>query len=412
MTNIIPPCLFQDRQEYFAELWDMYERKSDKKIDEQEKHERECILKESDLNCFPLKSKDHLCHCVENSVERNPKWGTKHPLFWGVIEQFILEKRKRCPMMKRNDFFSVCSFMEESEFNEMLEYFNCIGLVVLVDREPFQNNVILDVGWLWSAVEKLTDVYYFQSKHSRDAKHFLETGLLTLHEFNEIWMGKENRSQECGSYLKSLEMVANFTETSEMDEAIYVPCMNKTPYDDISTRFRQSSILCFSFQFLPAGLFHRLVVFCIEKKGWEVRTDKDGKNLYDTAAIFKLKNHNILIGCNGNVLEARVFIIDTIESIDFELTLDIKKILEDFLRITGKNVYPTTVFKVGYRCKVLAKFCDPSDSSFLTEEQLCESNHQECPQCSKMNPHSIQADRILEFWVCIYIVAIYVCITL
>ncbi|XP_048740261.1 uncharacterized protein LOC125654360 isoform X2 [Ostrea edulis] len=385
------------QHEYFAELWEMYEQKSGKRIDENVRHKRECVFKKSHPKVLPLKAKNRVCHCIENSLEKNPKWGIMHPLFWRVIQKFILEKRKTYPLMRRDDLFTYCAFMEESEFIEMLVYFNYIGLVVFIDREPFRNNVILDVGWFWNAVEKMTNTHYFQRKHSCDARHFLETGLLTLREFNEIWKEKENKSTECGSFLQSLEMVANFTETSETDEAIYVPCMNKKPVDDMSIRFRQSSILCFRFQVLPACLFHRIVVHCIEKMDWEVRTDKCGKNLFDSAAIFKFQNHNILIGCNGNLVEARIFTIDTM-FIDTKLSLDVRRILEDFLRNITIDIYPTALFQVGYRCKVLAKFCDSSDSCFLTEEQLCESNHQECPQCSKMNPHSIQADRILEYW--------------
>ena len=113
------------------------------------------------------------------------------------------------------------------------------------------------------------------------------------------------------------------------------PCMNKKQFpQNRFTSYPSSSILCYAFNVLPAGIYQRLIASCLQIP-WKSASSRDGPFIYQTAAVFLFEKHNILLGMTPTEIQLQVF--NTEGEVDLSTCLTVKKEIDNMLSILSTS---------------------------------------------------------------------------
>ncbi|XP_061193666.1 uncharacterized protein LOC133201889 [Saccostrea echinata] len=281
----------------------------------------------------------------------------------------------------------------------MLQFFHDIRAIVYFDQEFLSEVIILDVQWFADAFKNIItdknhakeDLYAFASEWDK----FNETGELYDTLLFAIWKMNNNgyieHKDNIMLYMEKLGLLAKMNE-----EKWYVPCMNKTPFPvNYFSSYPASSVLCYTFDFLPAGIFHRLVATCMQIP-WEVLADNDQGCIYQTAAIFVFHDlhHNIMLGMTQKEIQLQVFV--AVGEVDVSKCLQIRENIERMLHNLSNTFQKNSEFHVAFKCKPTG-FCDSKESAVISESKFIRATFQ-CPSCPANEKHCIDTQYITKFW--------------
>lgn len=203
----------------------------------------------------------------------------------------------------------------------------------------------------------------------------------------------------------NLDMIAELNPT-----LWYVPCMNKQRYTkSILENCTVSSTLCFVFEFLPIGIFHRLVATCINKHNITLWQSGVKYCVYNNVTVLKCKNTTLmmLIGIRGgkeNADEEYPYSIeiqaiktkDHEETIDSSLCSGIKLIICEVLSsLTQTFQTDKEPFHLGFRC-VRTPYDDLPEGHIILEKDISTDGLVECSKCEPK--HNIEMDSIIGHW--------------
>lgn len=288
--------------------------------------------------------------------------------------------------------------LRDVDIDVMLQFFHDIREILNFNQEPLNQIIVLDIQWFANAFKNvITDKNHAEEdlfEYASEWENFNKTGELSDALLTAIWKTKDydyiEHKKDIMSYMMELGLLAELG-----DMKWYVPCMNKKPFPSNHFKsYTSSSILCYTFQFLPAGIFHRLVTTCLQKP-WKVAASKSGPFIYQTAAVFIFKNHNILLGMTQTEIQLQVFVIEG--EVDTSICQQIKKEIDKMLNILSRTFHADLKFQLAFKCR-LSGFCDDKESSVINESDFTESRFQ-CFSCPEENMHFIDTQAITKYWV-------------
>ncbi|XP_061171147.1 uncharacterized protein LOC133180696 [Saccostrea echinata] len=389
----------KEKAEFFREVWKTLETK-DKSLQGHLDTGRMFSVGFHDKKCIKKIKK-----AIVDVVQNLDHWGERLPQSWVMFENFFLEKKNlkiinRGTLMDFNEALPLDIKLETVEdINTMLQFFHDIREILYFDQKFLREIIILDVQWFADAFKNvITDENHAKEDLFDCASEwdkFNDTGELNDSLLSRIWKMNNNEYLEHKDdimlYLEKLGLLARMN-----GEKWYVPCMNKIPFPvDAFSSYPASSILCYMFDVLPAGIFHRLVATCMQNPS-RIFSFGDQGCIYQTAAKFMYqdRHHNILIGMTQTEIQLQVFVVEG--DIDVSTCHQIREILESVLHDLSNTFQENSEFHVAFKCKP-AGFCDSRESAVLSESEFSRATFQ-CPSCKQKNIHIINTRDITKYW--------------
>ncbi|XP_061194040.1 uncharacterized protein LOC133202258 [Saccostrea echinata] len=335
-------------------------------------------------------------------VQNLHHWGEKLPQSWAMFEKFFQEKKSQRIMKKEmllafNDALPEGIKLQTVDINFMLQFFHDIREILYFNQELLNEVIILDVQWFANLFKNvITDKNHAEKdlcRFASDWKKFDKTGVLNDTLLSAIWEMKRNTDIEHKAdvmlYMEKLGLLAKLD-----DKKWYVPCMNKMPFPaNLFTSYPASSILCYVFDVLPAGIFHRLVATCMQIP-WEIVTERDRLCIYQTTAVFLFKDHNILLGMTPREIQLQVFVIEG--EVEISKCYEVKEKIDSLLNVLSRTFQTDFKFMLGFKCKSTG-FCDNQESSVINESEFTRPTFQ-CPCCPIERKHIINTNDVNKYW--------------
>ncbi|XP_062578737.1 uncharacterized protein LOC134240685 [Saccostrea cucullata] len=392
----------EEKEKFFREIWTTLETTDEslqKHIDRKRMfavgfHENECIEK--------------IKMSVVDVVQQLDHWGEKLPHSWAMFENYFKEKKLNLKIISKETLLAFNKALPQElklktveDINTMLQFFHDIREILYFDQESLRGIIILDVQWFADAFKNvITDKNHAAEdlfKLASEWNKFNETGDLSDTLLSAIW-----KMNNCG-YLEHKEDIMRYMEKLGLlvktnDNKWYVPCMNKRPFPSESfSSFPASSILCYTFDVLPAGIFQRLVASCMRFPWHIVKENKIGKEqpcIYQTAAVFLFEKQCALLGMTQSDIQLQVYVIEG--EVDIPTCLNIRKKIEDELHTLSSTFQRNLKFQIGFKCKPFG-FCDNEKSHVIKESGLTEPTLL-CPFCPVERKHIIDTTEIIKYW--------------
>ncbi|XP_061194055.1 uncharacterized protein LOC133202278 [Saccostrea echinata] len=350
---------------------------------------------------------------VVDVVQKLDHWGEKLPHSWAMFENFFQEKKSlkiinKGILMAFNEALPQDIKLERDEdVNTMLQFFHDVKEILNFNQQFLREIIILDVQWFADAFKHvITDKNHAEEDflhhsslfyHASEWDKFNYTGELSEALLLAIWNMYDNgcieHKDDIMLYMEKLGLLAKME-----DKKWYVPCMNKIPFPgDSFTKYPASSILCYAFDMLPAGIFHRLVVSCMQFPWTLVKEKRAGKEepcIYQTAAVFLLENHYILLGMTPTEIQLQVFVVDG--EVEIQTCFKIREEIESELHILSSTFQRNLKFQIAFKCRPIG-FCDSERSHVIKESEFTEPTLP-CPSCLAGKKHIINTTDILKYW--------------
>ncbi|XP_062621697.1 uncharacterized protein LOC134283271, partial [Saccostrea cucullata] len=344
---------------------------------------------------------------VVDVVQRLDHWGEKLPYSWALFEKFFQEKKnlriisKEALLAFNEALPQELKLEKDEDIKTMLQFFHDIREILHFDQESLTGIIILDVQWFADAFKNvITDKNHAAEdlfKLASQWDKFNETGELGDTLLSAIWEMNKNgyleRKEDIMRYMEKLGLLAKME-----DNSWYVPCMNKRPFPVRSfSSHPASSILCYMFDFLPAGIFQRLVASCVQFPWKIVKVNEDGRArpcIYQTAAVFLFEKHCVLLGMTQSEIQLQVYVVEG--EVEITTCIKIRKKIEDELDTLSSTFQRNLKFQIGFKCKPIG-FCDSKKSHVIKESELTEPTLL-CPSCPVEKKHNIDTTEILEYW--------------
>ncbi|XP_061171151.1 uncharacterized protein LOC133180701 [Saccostrea echinata] len=389
----------QEKAEFFREIWKALKTKTNTLQGHLDKtrgfaigfHENEGIEK--------------IKLSIVDVVQKLDHWGEMLPHSWAMFENFFQEKKYLKIINKRillafNEVLPKEIKLETVEdINTMLQFFHDIREILYFNQEFLREVIILDVQWFADAFKNvITDKNHAKEdllEFTSEWDQFDDTGELSDTLLSRIWKMNNNEYLEHKDdimlYMEKLGLLAKID-----GKKWYVPCMNKTPFPiGAFASYPASSILCYTFDVLPAGIFHRLVAICMQNTS-KIFSFEDRGCIYQTAAKFMYqdRHHNVLIGMTQTEIQLQVFVVEG--DVDVSKCHQIREILESVLHDLSNTFQENSEFRVAFKCKP-AGFCDNRESAVLSESEFSQATFQ-CPSCKQKNIHVINTRDITKYW--------------
>ncbi|XP_061193809.1 uncharacterized protein LOC133202049 [Saccostrea echinata] len=387
----------KEKTEFFREIWKTLKEKSLlRHLDSKRKfavgfHESECIEK--------------IKLSIVNVVQKLDHWGEKLPHSWAMFENFFQEKKhlkiiNKVVLLAFNEALPQEIKLERDEdINIMLMFFHDIKELLHFDQEFLNEIIILDVQWFADAFKNvITDKNHAEEdlfEYAPEWDKFDETGELSDSLLSAIWnINKNGYLEHKDKIMLYMEKLGLLAKMGGQPQKWYVPCMNKIPFPVSSfTEYPASSILCYVFDVLPAGIFHRLVATCMQIP-WKIFSEADQGCIYQTAAVFMFQDHNILLGMTESEIQLQVFVIEG--EVDVPTCHQIRKRIDDTLKLLSNTFQTECDLKIAFKCKAIG-FCDSRKSAVVDESKFTEPKFL-CPHCSASKKHNIISKEITKYW--------------
>ncbi|XP_062573873.1 uncharacterized protein LOC134235743 [Saccostrea cucullata] len=346
---------------------------------------------------------DSIKKSILDVVGKLDHWGEELPRSWAMFETFFHEKKK-LKILKIDALIAFNEALPEGiklqttdDINVMLQFFHDIREILYFAQVLLREIVILDVQWFADAFKNvITDKNHAEEdllEFTAEWDKFNETGELPDTLLSAIWEMNNNgyieHKHDIMLYMEKLGLLAKMS-----DNKWYVPCMNKIPFPLKYSSSHASSILCYMFDVLPAGIFHRLVATCMQIP-WKILTERKRPCIYQTAAIFTVQGHNVLLGMTPNEIQLQVFVIEG--EVELSTCHEVKKKIDSLLSILSTTFQTDFKFMFGFKCKAVG-FCDNQESSVIDEAEFSQPSFL-CPSCPIESKHIIKANDITMFWI-------------
>ncbi|XP_061193744.1 uncharacterized protein LOC133201974 [Saccostrea echinata] len=388
----------KEKEEFFREVWKTLDTK-DKSLQRHLDNARMFTVGFHDNKCI-----EKIKLSIADVVQKLDHWGERLPQSWAMFENFFQEKKNlkvvnKGTLLAFNEALPQDLKLETVEdINIMLQFFHDIKEILYFNQEFLREIIILDVQWFADAFKNvITDKNHAEEDLFQFAKEwdkFNETGELNDTLLSAIWKMYNNgyleHKEDIMLYMERLGLMAKLD-----DKKWYVPCMNKRPFPaECFSSYPASSILCFVFDVLPAGIFQRLVASCIQIP-WKLNSNRDQQCIYQTAAVFLFENHNILLGMTPTEVQLQVFVIEG--EIDKSTCQQIKRKIDDILNVLSETFHTDSKFILAFKCKTTG-FCDSQESSVISESEFTKPTFQ-CPSCPIERKHIINSKNVMKYWI-------------
>ncbi|XP_062595361.1 uncharacterized protein LOC134256694 [Saccostrea cucullata] len=159
---------------------------------------------------------------------------------------------------------------------------------------------------------------------------------------------------------------------------------------------QQTSVLVFSFRFLPHFFYFRLIVACIVSTEWTIIEENGQKCLFKNIALFKFEGHIIGVAVTTSFIQVQIFKQGN-GHLSGEITRKIKKTMEDVLEQLAKNFHKKTLYEIGYQCSK-QNVTEGDALCFISEKELIGRGEFSCPNHGLEKHHIIKEKELLLFW--------------
>ncbi|XP_062600014.1 uncharacterized protein LOC134261591 isoform X2 [Saccostrea cucullata] len=391
----------REKVQFFRDIWETLET-TDKSLQSHFNTKKMFAIGFDNRECI-----ENIKRSIVDIVEDLDHWGEKLPHSWAMFENFFQEKKKLRIIGRRIllDFNEALpkevKLQTLGDINTMLQFFHDIREILFFDKDILRDVIILDVQWFADAFKNvITDENHAEEDLIECAVEFAkfnETGELNDTLLSKIWKMSNREYIEYQNdimlYMEKLALLAKIDEHNW-----YVPCMNKKQFPgNIFSQFPASSILCYMFDVLPAGIFQRLVVSCIQFP-WSIVKERKGRKeypcIYQTAVVFLFKEHNILLGMTSTEIQLQVCVIEG--EVEIPTCFEIREKIENELNILSSTFQKNSKYHIGFKCKPEG-FCDNEKSTIINESDLKNPTLQ-CISCPVERKHIINTKDITKYW--------------
>ncbi|XP_056015003.1 uncharacterized protein LOC130052877 isoform X1 [Ostrea edulis] len=368
----------------------------------------------------PSQSIAELERCIID-ITTQPRWSEKIPHEWVFFNSEINEKKMEriVPISDIHRRLPVKGKEKVQSAADMLRYYHDAGRALFFNEEGLKDSVIIDVQWFVNAFKTIITDRLHVSGYIASRQDWIEyynTGNLKDSLLIDIWeleeknintQNKKADSEHCrgllhhkGSMLKYMERLGLLAVGHDLH---YIPCMNKRKFEETQKKVIQdttskTSVLVYVFDFLPYFLFYRVVVACMQIRKWRVLKNNDIKCLYKNAAMFKRKDHYVVILVTSTSIQLQI--IRKGDMLIKHITVAIRKRIDQLLKDVTDTFHKHLSFKIGYACmeeqdQIIGL---EIEGRFLEESKLGSGKKVKCPHHEMEDYHTVNADYLKRFW--------------
>ena len=230
----------------------------------------------------------------------------------------------------------ICQFNDPYEVEELLHFLQARGRVIYQDLpENPDGLVVLDPQWLIKILCEIITVsppWKNDPVLQKDYKVLGRKGLLSQQLLNQAFehLKLNDIKDSLIHIMESFDVICNSKNCKGEDYPFFVPCMLKSPKKNTRHTYMRtgplSVFLTFNTNYIPSGLFCRLVVHF-----WEWASQLCGSciapSLFSNAARFNVsEEYQLALECHKTVIELKIW---TQRDSD---RMEEKRICEDLLR--------------------------------------------------------------------------------
>lgn len=300
----------------------------------------------------PLSEEDPIVR-LRNEVltvaEKLPHTKDEIPLTWFKVEEAIYsqvtqgEKYITTQKFKKEIADKNCKFdMENDDFEVLLRYLHDRGTIVYHDRADNPDGlVVLDPQWLIEVICKIITIKTQQREKPRIhrlRRDLGEKGILRaeLLEYSCKDQQVEDIQQPLVFIMKKFNLVCEWKHKGESSDYV-VPCMlTKNPEGDLvdpTLKQQEPVYITFNTNYVPCGLFSRLLVFFWE---WAAsKTNCEEQQLFTNAARFIVgENTCAAFVCSKTVIKIYILVIDKSKPIEKDVSLDLIRLVYSVRKYT------------------------------------------------------------------------------
>nr|XP_022315196.1 uncharacterized protein LOC111119378 isoform X3 [Crassostrea virginica] len=258
-------------------------------------------------------------------------------------------------------------------------------------------NCLSDVGGIHFE-EKLSDIvilaiqWFVDVVSSKIMSIPSGTGEIHVEQINEILLQENEEIYDIRlnllSYLEAVGLASRFPSV----DIWYFPYLNTRVFSckDFEI-FQPSSTLSFRFNCHAKFIFNTLVSICVSKSKWSVLQDGGINCLYQSAAVFVVENHNILLYTYGNEVKVQILWLKQIQ-VNLKLTSNAKARICTLLNGMDLRTHENGIsYQIGFAC-------ENGKDNFISFEEVHEMDIIQCPKCPVRSLHTIDVPSIKRFW--------------
>ena len=265
------------------------------------------------------------------------------PMQWLRVEQKVDEMVKEKGMhyvgkkrFTEDIFGGICQLNDTNDVEELLHFLQARGRVIYQDRpENPDGLVVLDPQWLIKVLCEIITVSPPWENHpviQRDYQVLGQEGLLSQQLLNRAFEHLELNDIR-GSLIhimESFDVICNSKNCKGEDYPFFVPCMLKSPKKNTRDANMPHGplpvFLTFNTNYIPSGLFCRLVVHFLEWAS-QLRGSCIAPSLFANAARFNVSEvYQLTLECHKTVIKLKIW---TLQDSD---KMEEKRICEELLR--------------------------------------------------------------------------------
>ena len=236
---------------------------------------------------------------ILNLAKRMPHTGKKIPLLWLRVEETIQEMARNgthyiCKKRFEDIAENICQFNVQDDVEELLHFLQARGTVIYHDLpENPDGLVVLDPQWLIGVLNMLITANPTWKKEPDIQKHYQvleEKGFLSNQLLNYAFknLNLEGVRNSLLYIMQKFDLICDSKGCKGNDYPYFVPFMLTLPKNDTSRTMYNGPLpvfLAFNTNFVPSGLFCRLVVLFWE---WASQLSDSAPTVFANAARFNV----------------------------------------------------------------------------------------------------------------------------
>ena len=279
-----------------------------------------------------------------NLARKMPHINKVIPMQWLRVEQKVDEmvKEKGIRYVGKKRFVEdisggICQFNDTDDVEELLHFLQARGRVIYQDLpENPDGLVVLDPQWLIKILCEIITVsppWKNDPVLQKDYKVLGRKGLLSQQLLNQAFehLKLNDIKDSLIHIMESFDVICNSKNCKGKDYPYFVPCMLESPKKNTrGTNMRNGPLpvfLTFNTNYVPSGLFCRLVVHFWEWASQLCRDPRMAPSLFSNAARFNVSEvYQLTLECHKTVIK---LIIWTQRDSD---GMEEKRICEELLR--------------------------------------------------------------------------------
>ncbi|XP_060064289.1 uncharacterized protein LOC132544682 [Ylistrum balloti] len=313
------------------------------------------------------------------------EWMKLVPARWIAIEQELLKRKGQgLNMMTYQDVMDLnrellVPLSDDKDILHFLKKLQITGsmLVVNLHHNPV---IILNPNFILDALKCIITDPKFTSgfKERQRWNAFAKTGKLPFDDLHALWKNETSKDfSENEETIKLVMETFGLLAKPILDDGCIdyyvVPCMlQEADPESLQPLLTEPDIimspaLCFRFEqeYIPHAIWDKLIATCIHRFHCMDEPIQDQSLFVRRRFVCLAVDYmwNIILNCRGNAMKVIMFKRDKNHSLDQEIGINIRNILEYFLR---------KVLEMNRQTHLTYKFCLHNDYRFLPDEKMVE----------------------------------------